>query len=214
MVNSKISISLLDREESQGLKGLLVLLVVLGHNSLLMEFTGLYSFLYSFHVYAFYILPFIYGVSYPKDSEKNIIKLILKRGLSNFKYYYMLLIIWSSISLIIIMARGTPFPGVMALLEGYILNTSLRETFGGGFLCFMPTMVSVLFWRDIYFVLNKKGYFVVFGGDSLGTFIRNYHRLPTFGAYFTILHYLWNLFRRSGYSNSMATHSADTVFMV
>lgn len=190
--------TLLSRDESNGLKGLLILLVVLGHNSLVMEFTGLYSFLYSFHVYAFYILPFIYGVSYPKDNDKNIMKFILKRGMANFKFFYILLIIWSLFSLIMVMARGTPFPSVMALLEGYILNTSLRETFGVGFLWFMPTMVSVLLWRDVYYFLNKKFKTILFSlgiilwGLSYATII-DYrylgHILPfsiIFGIYFAI----------------------------
>ena len=194
----KVIPSLLSREESNGLKGALILLVVLGHNSLLMEFTGLYSFLYSFHVYAFYILPYIYGVNYPKDNDKNNIKFILKRGLLNFKYFYILLILWSLISLLTVMARGVPFPGIMALCEGYLFNTSLRETFGVGFLWFMPTMVSVLFWRDVYFVLNKKVKAILFSvgvilwGLSYAT-ILDYrylgHLLPfsiIFGIYFAV----------------------------
>lgn len=60
---SDTSPSLLTRDESVGVKGLLIFLVVLGHNSLAMEYTGLYSLLYSFHVYCFYILPFLYGAT-------------------------------------------------------------------------------------------------------------------------------------------------------
>lgn len=55
------------RERSEALKGFLMLLIILGHNGLLMgTFTGMeklpvYDYLYTFHVYAFLILPFLYG---------------------------------------------------------------------------------------------------------------------------------------------------------
>lgn len=62
---SKIQVSL-NREESSAIKGLLIFLIVLGHNAVFTDSVkGIWGFLYTFHVQAFFILPFLYG------SEKN-----------------------------------------------------------------------------------------------------------------------------------------------
>ena len=73
-----VSSSLLTRDESTGTKGLLIFLVVLGHNSLAMEYTGLYSLLYSFHVYCFYILPFLYGATAVESCQEGKWRLLLR----------------------------------------------------------------------------------------------------------------------------------------
>lgn len=147
-----VSSSLLTRDESTGTKGLLIFLVVLGHNSLAMEYTGLYSLLYSFHVYCFYILPFLYGATAVESCQEGKWRLLLQRTWKNFRFFYPLLILWSLVSLSASMARGGGFPGIFAILRAFLFEGNLlRETFGFGFLWFMPTMVSVLFWRDLYF---------------------------------------------------------------
>ncbi len=59
--------SLISRDASTAIKGLLMLLVAFGHTGLLTtnfttgERTALWQWLYTFHVYVFFILPFIYG---------------------------------------------------------------------------------------------------------------------------------------------------------
>lgn len=65
--------SLITRDESTAIKGLLILLIVFGHTGMLTtnfatgERTFFWHWLYSFHVYIFLILPFIYGY-HRKDS--------------------------------------------------------------------------------------------------------------------------------------------------
>lgn len=59
--------SLISRDESTAIKGLLMLLIVFGRTGMLTtDFatgsrTFFWNWLYSFHVYVFLILPFIYG---------------------------------------------------------------------------------------------------------------------------------------------------------
>ena len=59
--------SLITRDESSAIKGLLMLLIIFGHTSMLTtnfatgERTYFWNWLYTFHVFVFFILPFIYG---------------------------------------------------------------------------------------------------------------------------------------------------------
>lgn len=68
--------SLIAREASTAIKGLLMLLVVFGHTSLLTtdystgDKTFLWKWLYTFHVYIFFILPFIYGYKHKTCDRK------------------------------------------------------------------------------------------------------------------------------------------------
>lgn len=61
---------IVSREESNAIKGLLILLIALGHNSILsfawdgcepVEAYFHRNWLYQFHVYVFFMLPFIYN---------------------------------------------------------------------------------------------------------------------------------------------------------
>ena len=56
--------SLLSREESTAIKGLLIILIVLGHNKFFTTLTEpiqAMGYLYNFHIQSFFILPFLYG---------------------------------------------------------------------------------------------------------------------------------------------------------
>lgn len=70
--------SLLKRDLSVGWKGILILLIVLGHNSILckpsIEADHFYiwrTWLYTFHVWAFFVLPFLYGCK-----ELNLVDIV------------------------------------------------------------------------------------------------------------------------------------------
>lgn len=72
------NISLLSKNESAIIKGILILLIVLGHNGILMgKAPGLTptiwnDYLYSFHVYCFLFLPFLYNIpNFTKDRIKR-----------------------------------------------------------------------------------------------------------------------------------------------
>lgn len=71
--------SYINREHSIWVKGILSILIVLGHDMVftipLQEY-GVMSFLYMFHIQVFFILPFLYGIdnhSYTKERLKNTI---------------------------------------------------------------------------------------------------------------------------------------------
>ena len=73
---------IVSREESNAIKGLLILLIALGHNSILsfawdgcepVEAYFHRNWLYQFHVYVFFMLPFIYNEQpYRKGKKGNI----------------------------------------------------------------------------------------------------------------------------------------------
>lgn len=144
--------SLLSRDESNALKGLLILLIVLGHNSLIMRATGLFPWLYSFHVYAFYIFPFIYGLKELTKNEKG--KWLGQRIWKNVCRFYPLYIGWSLLGAAAGVLSGKiafqPFGIIYAIFMGN--ETLLAHSCGFALFWFLPTIVAVMFWRDLYFV--------------------------------------------------------------
>lgn len=158
MMNCRDYPSLLTREESGAIKGLLILLIVLGHNSLLMEPTGLFPYLYAFHVYCFYILPFIYGFR-AAEPETPAFRVILRRSLHNFLRLYPLYFIWCMVGVLFscFVKHQSPdaLPIIYAVISGN--QTLLARHCGFAFLWFLPTIVAVMFWRDLYFCLPRRG---------------------------------------------------------
>ena len=71
--NNKIS-----KTNSTAIKGLAILLIILGHNHILApQNEGIFNYLYSFHIYIFFILPFFYDKKI-QLSKKNIINCIVR----------------------------------------------------------------------------------------------------------------------------------------
>lgn len=69
----------LSREKSTIIKGVLILLVILGHNTFFSGYSkNAFSYLYSFHFFAFFILPFFYpSKSLTKESlSKYMVRLL------------------------------------------------------------------------------------------------------------------------------------------
>lgn len=80
----------LDKTDSAALKGLFILLIVLGHNVILCPNDGssrLFSYLYQFHVQAFFILPFFY--CRPSDVSGRHIFEIVKRTLVPYFWVFL-----------------------------------------------------------------------------------------------------------------------------
>ncbi len=152
--------SLLSREESIAMKGLLIFLVVLGHNSLVMAKTGWFPYLYSFHVYCFYIFPFVYGADVVALKKMGL----WQRVWNNVKKFYPLYFFWCLISCGVAVAthrivwNGLGFS--YAVLWGN--QPLLLQYCGFGFLWFLPTIVAVMFWRDVYFFAPKIGKWCMF----------------------------------------------------
>ncbi len=105
-------------------------------------------FLYSFHVYAFFYLPFLYDfkkMEWFAFFKKNLVRLYVP-----YTIFFLLLLGLS-------IFQGTSITVVKTLLtyicgSQYILHTNLGF---GSFLWFLPTMLSVLFFRQLYYRVNK-----------------------------------------------------------
>lgn len=150
MVTDDAEKSLLSRAESNAIKGILIILIVLGHNKYIMQGGMSNIYLYSFHVYAFYYLPFLYNfkkMTWVEFFRKNLRRL------------YVPYTIFFCILLFISISRGQP-QSTVAVLSAYICGSQamLSATFGfGSFLWFLPTMLSILMFRQIYYRLGYWG---------------------------------------------------------
>lgn len=77
----------LSREKSNIIKGLAILLIILGHNHILCpKYSQLFSYLYSFHVTVFFILPFFYNKQVCLN--KNSIYKVVKRTYIPFLWFF------------------------------------------------------------------------------------------------------------------------------
>lgn len=143
--------SLLKRGESNAIKGVLILLVVLGHNSLLMQATGLFPYIYSFHVYCFFILPYLYGQS---TNEGHWRRLSLR-----FLRYLAVYLAFCAGCLCISLSRHRVIWDGWALLHAIITGSQglLTEYIGFGMLWFLPAICAVLFWHAVYFRMSSAG---------------------------------------------------------
>lgn len=135
--------SKLDYSDSYSIKGLLILIIVLGHNKYLMEEGMAFKYLYSFHVYGFYFLPFLYNFKVVNLSvmvRKNAIRLLVPYTL----VFCLLAILNRSVFDINMMVCY--FSGSQVLLREVLHS--------GGFLWFLPTMFSLLCLRHIYYTVS------------------------------------------------------------
>lgn len=75
----------LDKETSTNIKGLLILLIVLGHNHAIAPLGSfLEVWLYRFHVLIFFVLPFFYGTKNKKLSSDYLVDLIVRNWIPYF----------------------------------------------------------------------------------------------------------------------------------
>lgn len=140
-----ISQSLISKRDSTLLKGFLMLLIVLGHNSILMQARCIYDYLYNFHVHVFLLLPFLYNI--PLFTFKRV----KKDFIHIYKPYTIMFLVLVIINIYVLNNKfnlnGTLYAYVSAndfLLKDYV---------GSSFLWFMPTMFSLLLLRN--WLMNK-----------------------------------------------------------
>lgn len=128
----------IDKKNSATIKGLLILLIVLGHNHVLCPNTvehGIMGYLYLFHIAGFFILPFFYDI--PSDTSWKCISAKIIR--TWIPYFWICILCWIAysvkkhnfiinIELVINFLRGT--------------QTPIRESFGFVFPWFLPTFCS------------------------------------------------------------------------
>ena len=149
---SKLSITI---DESTAIKGLLIILIILGHAQPLIQIPGrVRSFFYEFHVHCFMILPLLYPI---KQLSKGRIKNYIARLMVPY------------ILLFLLFFSGKIIPPFIIYLSGYSSHVNFVETIirgghslimGGYFplgdsievryLWFLPVMFSFLIIRDYY----------------------------------------------------------------
>lgn len=153
------------KEASDAIKGLLIMLVVLGHNSILCsDWSGCaaterlfhWQWLYTFHVYSFFLLPFIYNKNpYRKGNfRKHALRLL-------YPYAW----ICAVCTILSVVVLGNPFKGWGSLMHAVVFgsNRLLDENTGLNFPWFLPAMFSLLLLKDLYYSSRKYVRWILLG---------------------------------------------------
>ena len=162
--------SLISREASTAIKGLLMLLIVFGHTGMLTtdfatgDRTFFWQWLYSFHVYVFLILPFIYG--YGKKSVSSDIRtnkcmdlrqiiIDLKHNLVKIGIPYCWFFWFSAI--VFVTVGGGHFDLKGMLYTFFFGNEPLMDKYiGFNFMWFLPAMLALTTLKSVYYNSNSE----------------------------------------------------------
>ena len=164
--------SLISRDESTAIKGLLMLLIVFGHIGMLTtnfatgERTFFWNWLYSFHVFIFLILPIIYGYQ-----NKNVIKKadtneknnfvnhkniindlkhnLIKIGVPYFWFFLLSAIVFVSVG-------GGQFDLTGMLYAFFFGNQLLMDKYiGFNLMWFLPAMLALTMLKSVFYNSDK-----------------------------------------------------------
>lgn len=132
------SVKYLDKKTSETIKGILIVLIVFGHNHVLCpnrEEHGLMEYLYLFHIAGFFILPFFYDI--PVDVSWKCIKNKIIR--TWVPYFWICILCWICYSLI-----RHDFSLHIEIVKDFLYGTQtpIRHSFGFVFPWFLPTFCS------------------------------------------------------------------------
>lgn len=165
MKNEKVT-SYLTREQSSAIKGALMLLIMLGHNHILAPIGGeLFSYLYNFHIFGFFILPFLYNKKLPLD-----IKVVVNNFVKNWVPYIVFFIFCYFIYHIIILKSKID---IIEILYGIVSanESTIKDITGFGFLWFLPAYYAMSLFMMLFENKNKYIYILIF---TVG-FLLNYN---------------------------------------
>lgn len=142
--NRNINNYYINKEDSNVIKGFLMLLIILGHNHILAPTEGtLFHYLYSFHLVCFFILPYFYNkkLSYSWDSVKSLVR----RLLIPYTFFFVFCLLVSSVIV------GIQHKSFLEIAKGYIIGSpyTLRNSIGFVFLWFLPSFFSFSLMRII-----------------------------------------------------------------
>lgn len=144
-MNQKLdNISYLERTESTFIKGFLILLIVLGHNNLLMVETDgpwIKDWFYSFHVQSFLYLPFLYG-------KKSLTKNFAHKNFTRLAYPYIFFFVLLTLSHSFITRSFNLNITLLAFITG--AQPFLASSTGMMYLWFLPAMFTMLLLKGIY----------------------------------------------------------------
>ncbi|MCQ2385643.1 MAG: hypothetical protein MJ078_03090, partial [Clostridia bacterium] len=120
-----------------------------------------------FHVYCFYMLPFLYGVSMLPDTAKTAF--FLDRQKKNLFRFYPLYFFWASVSIACRCFTGNFTVDIEGIIRALLTGSEnlLAQYCGGAFLWFLPTIAAVMFFRDLYFLLPRAGKIALFAASLL-----------------------------------------------
>ena len=140
----------ISRIESNAIKGILIILVIIGHSSRLYDFpVSLRSFIYTFHYHCFFILPFLYPI---KPISKNRIKKYIARLL--IPYLTLFFIAFSFLLLKAVREGDNNIPLLIAnglktvILGGYY---PLHNFFHIRYMWFLPAMFTLILIKDYFY---------------------------------------------------------------
>ena len=128
-------------EQSNIIKAIAMLLIVLGHNHILAPYENmtelhLFEYLYSFHVSLFFILPFFYGKKSKLD-RNNLSKTIVRNGVP-----YIIFFTFGYLVTHVILGTHGHF-SISEFLGGIIDAPGCRNSSGFVFLWFLPVFMLV-----------------------------------------------------------------------
>ena len=128
----------LNKNDSNAIKGILIILIVYGHNHVLCpntESEGMMEYLYTFHIHGFFILPFFYQIS-KELSWSSIGNIIVRNWVP---YLWICIFCWLSYS-VVSGHYNFSWEHVSAFLNG--TQSPIRKYFGFVFPWFLPTYCS------------------------------------------------------------------------
>ncbi|CAA6817501.1 MAG: Unknown protein [uncultured Sulfurovum sp.] len=144
----KLNSNNLTFEQSNRFKGLLILLIIFGHISQLLEQYGsLHASLYSFHVVSFLLLPFLFN----KDT------LNLENLIKSLKRIYIPYTIFFLLAFVIYSILEQQFNPLSALVGWFIGSSALLKIdIGLRVFWFLPSLMATLILIMIFNSLSKK----------------------------------------------------------
>lgn len=137
----------MDKCTSNTLKGILIILIVIGHNYLLAKnIDGLYEYLYSFHVMLFFILPWFY-------KRKTIsVHNSVSRCVKLYMYYLVFFVIQIILYNLLIEQNFSLKESIYAFFRGG--HYALKAVTGYQYLWFLPSFCISMIFYDIYVYHN------------------------------------------------------------
>lgn len=141
----------INKSQSTSIKGLLILLIILGHNFMLANYVSqgrIFVWTYSFHVTMFFIIPFLYDKK--ESTIRQTIKKTARKLLFPFVWFYLL-----SFTLYSIHYHSTF--NTITFIKGLIpLNTDwIPQAAGVQYLWFCPVFFMFTIIKSILPIMNK-----------------------------------------------------------
>lgn len=164
----------LSRECSDTIKGILIILIVIGHNHVLCpntEFGGIMQYLYMFHVASFFILPFFYNTRVD-ITWSSISKIIIRCWIPYFWICLLCFIVTCTVRHQLDFGWGN----VCAFFYG--TQSPIRKYFGFIFPWFLPTYCSASIMLS--FARKYRWLYMLFFVWGLSTFFMTWEQFYLF----------------------------------